>query len=167
MPKRGLQNVSTELSQNNAGNRVRTIADYQFGKGAGAALFPEECTFKLSTTKRIRYVMLDGARIATVRAHDGRFTLSIEGAERLWRYLPAPTYRVSVAEEVAEFIMKGKNAMAKHVTAADPAIMAGEEVLVVTGDDQLIGTGNALLSGDEMMAFNYGGAVQVRSGRLI
>lgn len=167
MPKRGLQNVSTELSQNNAGNRVRTIADYQFGKGAGTALFPEECTFKLSTTKRIRYVMLDKVRLATVRAHDGRFTLSIEGAERLWRFLPAPTYRVAVAEEVAEYIMKGKNAMAKHVTAADPSIMAGEEVLVVTGDDLLIGTGNALLSGDEMMAFNYGGAVQVRSGRLI
>lgn len=111
--------------------------------------------------------MLDGARIATVRAHDGRFTLSIEGAERLWRFLPAPAYRVSVAEEVAEYIMKGKNAMAKHVTTADTAIMAGEEVLVVTGDDQLIGTGNALLSGVEMMAFNYGGAVQVRSGRLI
>ncbi|WAI01641.1 PUA domain-containing protein [Methanogenium organophilum] len=159
--------MSTELSQNSAGNRVRTIADYQFGKGAGAAIFPDECTFKLSTTKRIRYVMLDGVRIATVRAHDGRFTLSIEGAERLWRYLPAPAYRVTVAEEVAEYIMKGKNAMAKHVTAADPAIMAGEEVLVVTGDDKLIGTGNALLSGDEMMAFNYGGAVQVRSGRLI
>ena len=58
---------------------------------------------------------MGGVRIATVRAHDGRFTLSIEGAERLWRHLPAPTYRVSVAEEVAEFIMKGKNAMAKHV----------------------------------------------------
>ena len=159
--------MSTELSQNNAGDRVRTIADYQFGKGAGAALFPDECAFKLSATKRIRYVMLDRVRLATVRAHDGRFTLSIEGAERLWQYLPAPTYRVAVAEEVAEYIQKGKNAMAKHVTAADPAIMAGEEVLVVTGDDQLIGTGNALLSGGEMMAFNYGGAVQVRSGRLI
>ncbi len=167
MPKRGLQNVSTELSQNNAINRVRTIADYQFGRGTGVALFPDECTFKLSTTKRIRYVMLDKVRIATVRAHDGRFTLSIEGAERLWHYLPAPVYRVSVTEEVAEFMMKGKNAMAKHVTAVDPGIMAGDEVLVVTGDDQLIATGNALLSGDEMMAFNYGGAVQVRSGRLI
>jgi len=167
MPKRGLQNVSTELSQDNAGSRIRTIADYQFGRGAGKALFPEECTFRLSTTKRIRYVLLDGVRLATVRAHDGRFTLSIEGAERLWHYLPAPTYRVSVSEEVAEFIMKGKNAMAKHVTTADPNIMAGDEVLVITGDDQLIGTGNALLSGDEMMAFNYGGAVQVRSGRLI
>ncbi|WP_245618896.1 PUA domain-containing protein [Methanogenium cariaci] len=81
--------------------------------------------------------------------------------------MPAPVYRVAVTEEVAEFMMKGKNAMAKHVTAADPGIMAGDEVLVVTGDDQLIATGNALLSGDEMMAFNYGGAVQVRSGRLI
>ena len=30
--------------------RIRTIADYQFGKGAGRALFPDEVAFIFSRT---------------------------------------------------------------------------------------------------------------------
>ncbi len=63
--------------------RVRTIADYQFGRGAGEALFPEGCEFRLSTTGRIRQVLLAGERLAPVRAQDGRLTLSFAGAGRL------------------------------------------------------------------------------------
>ena len=84
---------------------------------------------------------------------------------RLKKALPPPSYRVTVLPEVAEFILQGKNAFCKHVAAADPGIMAGDEVLVVTADDQLLATGMAVLSGREMLVFKYGAAVKVRQGR--
>jgi uncharacterized protein with predicted RNA binding PUA domain len=156
--------VSTDYSENSLVRRVQTIADYQFGSLAGTALFPDGCEFTLSTTGRIRQILFEGKRLATVRAWDGRLTLGIEGARRLHTILPAPDYRVIIRDDVAEFVAQGKNAFAKHVVSADPRIRAGDEVLVVTADDRLIACGTALLSGEEMLAFNYGGAVKVRQG---
>ncbi len=143
---------------------MQTIADYQFGRGVGIGLFPENCTFILSTTGRIRQILFGGVRLATVRAADGRLTLGIEGAKRLMALLPAPGYRVVIRDDVAEFVARGKNAFAKHVVAADPEIRAGDDVLVVAGDDRLIACGAAVVSGTEMLAFNYGVAVKVRQG---
>ena len=113
----------------------------------------------------MRQIHLSGERIATVRASDGRLTLSYLGATRLGKALPPPEYRVSIDPSVSEFIAKGKTVFAKHVNAADPGIRAGDEVLVVTRDDELLATGTALLGGAEMLAFNYGPAVKVRQGR--
>ncbi len=156
--------MSTEFLKNNQLKRVRTIADFQFGRGVGCALFPDNTEFRLSSTKRIRYILLDGERLATLRAHDGRLTLSMQGAERLSDAISAPAYRVKITDEVSEFLMKGKNAMAKHVIAADENIRAGDEVMVTGEDGSLIATGSAVLSGREMLAFNYGVAVNVRKG---
>jgi conserved protein with predicted RNA binding PUA domain len=156
--------VSTGYSENSSLRRVQTIADYQFGKGVGIWLFPEECTYIFSTTGRIRQILFGGVRLATVRASDGRLTLGIEGAKRLMTTLPAPGYRVVIRDDVAEFVAQGKNAFAKHVVAADQAIRAGDDVLVVTGNDRLIACGSAVVSGTEMLAFNYGVAVRVRQG---
>jgi uncharacterized protein with predicted RNA binding PUA domain len=144
---------------------VQVIADYQFGKGIGTELFPENCEFSFSTTGRIRQVLLEGTRLATVRAEDGRLTLSIECAERLHKALKPPLYRVGVNSEVTQFVAAGKNAFAKHVISADPGIRSGDEVLVISGDNQLVATGTAMLAGAEMLAFNYGVAVKVRQGR--
>ena len=156
--------MSTGYSENSSLRRVQTIADYQFGGGVGAGLFCEGCTFIFSTTGRIRQILLGGVRLATVRAADGRLTLGIEGAKRLQTLLPPPGYRVVVREEVAEFVARGKNTFAKHVVAADQAIRAGDDVLVVAGNDRLIACGSAVVSGTEMLAFNYGVAVRVRQG---
>ncbi len=145
--------------------QVQVIADFQFGRGAGRALFPDGCGFIFSRTGRIRQVTLGGKRLVTVRAMDGKFTLGIDGALRLLASLPAPAHRVVVLDEVAEFIREGKNTFAKHVVAADPGIRSGDEVMVVTGNDDLLATGSAVLSGREMLCFNYGVAVKVRQGR--
>jgi uncharacterized protein with predicted RNA binding PUA domain len=156
--------VSMSYLENSSLRRARTIAEYQFGKGTGAGLFPDECTFIFSRTGRIRQILLDKKRLATVRAEDGRLTLGIEGGLRLKKALPSQSYRVIIDPEVTEFIRQGKNAFARHVIAADPSIRADDEVLVVTGEDELLATGSAVLSGEEMLAFNYGVAVKVRQG---
>jgi uncharacterized protein with predicted RNA binding PUA domain len=145
--------------------RVRVIADYQFGAGAGTGLFPDGCRFILSQTGRVRQVLLGEARLATLRAYDGRLTLSFAGAERLRQAIPPPGYRAGIDPSVSEFIAAGKTAFARHVVSADPGIRAGDEVLLVTGEDELLATGTALLSGAEMLSFNYGPAVKVREGR--
>jgi uncharacterized protein with predicted RNA binding PUA domain len=157
--------VSTEYSENSLLRRVRTIAEFQFGSGIGPALFPDGCRFQLSSTGRIRQILFQDQRLATVRAQDGRLTLGIAGGLRLAEATAPPAYRVVVREDVAPFIADGKNAFAKHVVTADGGIRAGDEVLVVSGGDRLLATGAALLSGGEMLAFNYGLAVKVRQGR--
>ncbi|NYT16745.1 MAG: pseudouridine synthase [Methanomicrobiales archaeon] len=157
--------MSMNYSPDSMRTQVQVVADFQFGGGAGAALFPEDCEFILSRTGRIRQVTLGGKRLVTVRAMDGNLTLGIDGALRLLASLPPPAYRVVVLDEVAEFIRQGKNTFAKHVIAADPDIRAGDEVMVVTNDDELLATGSAVLSGREMLLFNYGVAVKVRQGR--
>ncbi len=141
--------------------RIRTIADYQFGRGAGKALFPDSVEFQMSTTGRVRQIMLGRTRMATVRAQDGMLTLGIEGARRLHGL---PGHRVVVNGDAAPFVAKGKNAFAKHVVSADPDIRAGEEVLVVDENDKLLATGKAVLCAIEMTAFKKGMAVEVRSG---
>ena len=75
--------MSTGYSKNSSLARVQAIADFQFGNLCGTALFPEGCTFLFSTTGRIRQILYEGNRLATVRASDGRLTLGIEGGRRI------------------------------------------------------------------------------------
>jgi len=157
--------VSTNCFETSSHERVRTIADLQFGRGVGAALFPDEVGFTRSTTGRVRNIMLGNERLATVRAQDGRLTLGPAGARRLHAVLSPPSYRVVILDEVEEFVAAGKNAMARHVVQADGQIRAGDEVLIVASGDRFVATGTAILSGDEMTACMYGVAVNVRSGR--
>ncbi len=144
---------------------VRIIADYQFGRGAGRVLFPDDCKFVLSpTTGKVRQVKLGNKRIATLKADTGLFTLSIEGARRLHEFFDYPRLRVVVLKEVSDFIAKGRNVFAKHVVDVDEGIRANDEVLVVDEDDNLLATGKAVLSAKEMLEFQRGMAVMVRQG---
>ncbi len=142
--------------------RIRTIADYQFGRGTGKILFPDNVELKLSSTKRVRQILLDNQRIATLRAKDGLLTLSIEGARKLHEFLSYPRQRVVVNKDAAPFVAKGKNVFAKHVVYVDPELRAGEEVIVVDEHDNLLATGKSMLSAMEMMSFKRGMAVEVR-----
>lgn len=140
------------------------IADYQFGKGTGKELFPDGSTFQLSRTKRVRQVLYSGKRIATARAKDGFFTLSIEGASVIHRLLPGKKLRVIVSDDAAPFVEAGKTAFAKHVIEIDPELRAGEEVLITDRTDRLLATGQLLLSPAEVLALDSGAAVDVRVG---
>lgn len=142
--------------------RARTIADYQFGRGAGLALFPDETTFSLSKTGRLRYLYSGKERIATVRASDGLLTLSMLGAGRLHSLFGSPRLRVVASDDAAPFVARGGNLFAKHVLCVDPEVRAGDEVLVVDSSDRLLATGTAVLSPEEMLQIKRGLAVQTR-----
>jgi len=145
--------------------RIRAIAEYQFGHGAGLALSPVDVRIVRSrNTGRIRYIYLGSTLLATFRPNDGVFTLTIAAAKRLASLISDLAYTVTVREEVAEFISKGKNVFAKHVLSAGEKIRPGDEVIVIAEKAGVVGVGKALLLGEEMKAFKIGVAVKTRRG---
>ncbi|WP_049968326.1 PUA domain-containing protein [Haloferax prahovense] len=144
---------------------LRVVADYQFGAGAGDALFPTDADIELSRSRsgRPRQVYVEGDRV-TSYGTDGRFTLGVAGGRRLYDALGGNAYVVRVGDESVPFVSDGKNAFAKFVTAADPAVRSGDEVCVVGPDGDLLGVGRAELSADAMLDFQTGMAVRVREG---
>jgi uncharacterized protein with predicted RNA binding PUA domain len=157
--KRKVNTLETAL------RRIRSVADYQFGKGVGTLLFPENVKIQYSkATGRIRYVLLDGERLATLRPTDGLLSLSLAAATSLAEHADLAGCFVTVQKDVAEFIAKGGDVFAAHVVKADDEIRAKDEVVVVDEDGKVLAVGRALLSGTEMLSFKVGVAVKVRHG---
>ncbi len=144
--------------------KIRAIAEYQYGHGAGAALFPDDVRIVHSrNTGRIRHIHLGDALQATFRPNDGVLTLTIGAARRLLARVPDLGYTVTVSDEAAEFVSQGKNVFAKHVTRAGEKIRPGDEVIIAS-EQGVIGVGKALLLAEEMKAFKTGVAVRTRRG---
>jgi predicted RNA-binding protein (TIGR00451 family) len=144
--------------------RVRAIAAFQFGRG-GERLFPARVGIVRSPhTRKIRHIYLEDRLLATLRAKDGFLALTVDGGESLRRLFKPPRLRVKVARGVEDFIAKGGNVFAKHVTKVDPEIRPGEEVLVVDGRDRLLAVGQCFFNAKEMLSFRVGLAVKVRHG---
>jgi uncharacterized protein with predicted RNA binding PUA domain len=145
--------------------RIRSIADYQFGKGVGVRLFPENIQILYSkTTGRIRYVNLDDERLATLRPTDGLLSLSISAARRIAENADFAQCFVTVRRDIAEFVAGGSDVFAAHVVKADDEIHAKDEVIVIDDDKRVLAVGRAMLSSSEMKAFKTGVAVKVRHG---
>jgi uncharacterized protein with predicted RNA binding PUA domain len=145
--------------------RVRSIADYQFGKGVGVRLFPANVKMSYSkATGRIRYVSLKGERLATLRPTDGLLSLSIVAARFVAENAVSARCFVTVRGDVAEFVAAGGDVFAAHVVKVDDAVHAKDEVIVVDECNRVLAVGRALLSGLEMRAFKTGVAVKVRHG---
>lgn len=144
---------------------LRTVADYQFGRGAGEALLPpgEAPDVERSRSGRPRQISAPDGRIATYLT-DGRLSIGIEGGRRLQGSTDPPKYRVVVGEESEPFVREGRNAFAKFVLNVDAVVRRGDEVLVVTDGDELLGVGRAELSARSMADFESGMAVLVREG---
>jgi predicted RNA-binding protein (TIGR00451 family) len=145
--------------------KVRAIADYQFGGGVGAKLFPDNIEIQLSPrTGRIRYINLDGERLATLRPTDGLLSLSIKAAKTIAGKIPEAKCFVTVRNDVAPYIAKGGDVFAVHVVRADDEIGARDEVIAVDEGGVVLAVGRAVLSSAEMGAFKIGVAVKTRHG---
>ncbi|UCF59525.1 MAG: pseudouridine synthase [Candidatus Bathyarchaeota archaeon] len=145
--------------------KIRSIADYQFGKNVGEKLFPDNVKIIYSKrTGRIRYVYLRKKRLATLRPTNGLFSIAITGAKRIMDCMDSPRLWVRIQEEAEPFVAKGRSVFAKHVVDADVEIRPQEEVIVINAKDEVLAVGRALLTGEEMKAFERGVAVRVRRG---
>ncbi len=146
--------------------RIRSIANYQYGAGVGKELFPENVQIEYShSTGRIRYINLKGKRIATLRPTDGLLSLSIEAARKLAKACPEAPCFVTVRQDVAEFVAMGGDVFAAHVVKVDDEVHAKDEVVVLDEEGQVVAVGRAFLSAIEMRAFKTGVAVKVRHGK--
>jgi 7-cyano-7-deazaguanine tRNA-ribosyltransferase len=145
--------------------QVYRTADWQFGKGAGAALTTGEMKCERSRkTHKMRTVYLDGEHILSLRAGDALWTLKPAGAKLLHAALPAPAMRVVAEPDSVPFNRDGKSLFSKFVADCDLELRPGDECLVVDGTDTLVAVGKALLCAEEMADFQTGMAVKVRDG---
>jgi len=149
----------------NPKHRVRCIADYQFGRGVGAKLFPDSIKIQLSPrTGRIRYINLGGERLATLRPTDGLLSLSIKAAQTLAERVPEAKCFVTVKNDVAQYIARGGDVFAVHVVSVDDEVHAKDEVVAVDENRQVLAVGRTQLSSTEIRAFKTGVAVKTRHG---
>ena len=147
-------------------DRIIDIADYQFGKGAGKALFgdnPDKLTIEKSKkTKKIRQVFEGEENIVNMRANDGFLIISDLGAKRLHEHFNKPCMRVVVNKDSEPYAREGKSVFNKFVLSCDENIRRNDEVLVVNEDDELLAYGKALLSSYEINDFETGQAIKTR-----
>jgi archaeosine synthase len=133
-------------------NTVRAVADYQFGPGAGDALFDDLAV--RGTHPGLQAHDADGRQLATVVRRYGVLSFTLAGARR-WIESDAPTKRV----EIDAFVPHG-SVLAPGVVDADEEIRPGDEV-VVEGPEAFA-VGRARMSGPEMVRSSRGIASGVR-----
>ncbi len=161
LPGPGLGDAKADLDY----LQVLRTADWQFGKGAGAAFTDGDLRVERSRkTNKIRTVHLDGEHILSLRAHDGLWTLKPVGARILHEALPAPANRVTVHHDSVPFNREGKSVFSQFVTAMDEALRPGDECLVVDEADQLIAVGQVRLMAEEAADWTSDMAIKVRDG---
>lgn len=139
--------------------RLRILADYQFGYPAGDILITDEVMVAVSPgTGRIREIYGYEGLLAVLRAHDYFYSLSLKGARRLLA-LPFPRLRAVVKSGV----VVGKSVSCRAVSMIDSELYAGEEVIVVDRELRLLGVGRLRLAPEEIMEPTcHGEAIRLR-----
>jgi len=154
-----------EIMDTDALQKIRSVADYQFGREVGTKLFPDTVNIVYSkNTGKIRHIHLKEELLATLRPTTGLFVLTLAGAKRLVREVKPLRCWVKVHDDAEPYVSKGRSAFAKHVIDADAEIRPQEEVIVINRENEVLAVGRALLSGTEMKEFSRGMAVRVRRG---
>ena len=143
--------------------QLKAIADFQFGKGAGEALFKQGIEVERSRgTKRIRFIYKNGERICSFRVRDGYLVPSLLAGKIL--HQNDFSLKVVVNKDSEPFVREGKTVFSKHVIYADEKISPKEEVIIVNQEGEFIGIGTAKISGQLINEMNKGIAVSTRKG---
>jgi archaeosine synthase len=140
--KRGHEQTQKDL--------MKTVADYQFGKGAGEILVPEGSTVKGPFPKH--QIFAGKKQLITLIPQYGTLAITIEGAKAL---LKQGRYTV----KIDDFVPRG-SLLAPGVVDADPLIRPNDEVIII--GEKAIAVGRANMNGDEMKRSNRGVAVDLR-----
>lgn len=138
---------------------------FQFDFNVARALLPSPDVVDviLSSTGRVRYVLVNGVRMLTLRPSDGFFTLSIEAGEVVRRSSTPPRFRVVVKGGEVDKI-RG-SVLKPIVLDVDPLARPGDEVIVVDELDSLVGVGKLKLSPVTVKSLEKGEVVRIRALR--
>ena len=140
--------------------RIRTIfaiVEYQFGIAASQMLFGESPTaLKIrSWYPRPARIFCEGALLATLNPSTGHLLLTLKGAMKL-KDLPA--YKVYFNGTR----LTGSNLFVAGVAHASHEIRPGDDVIIADINEDIIGTGRAVMNGSEMEVATRGIAVKIR-----
>lgn len=130
---------------------VQSLASYQFGSGAYKRF---EGVREKGRGGGMRFYDANGRQVAAYSRERGLLALTVAGAELLEALLPQ--VNIEGGFEVKNSIL------APGIISADPNITPGSEVAVVR-DGKLLGVGQAVMSGTDMVVSVSGMAVKVRS----
>jgi len=145
---------------------VRKLVDKDFGEGAGTALLPDGHIVlmnKAPSIDRMDEVVVDGAVVGTIRYDIGegwKFITRMQGALRIGKRFSKGFVVCDPGAVV--FIKESKNLMAPGVNDAHPDVKIGDEVIIVDPDMNVIATGIARMSAQEMKESDKGVAVKTR-----
>ncbi len=143
--------------------KIQSIADFQFGQGAGDALFSDNIYVERSKgTNRIRFIYKNEERICSFRVRDGFLVPSLLGGEIL--HQNGFGLRVKVNQDTEPFVRDGKTVFAKHVLEADQRIAIKDEVIIINQNNEFLGIGTARISGKMIKEMNKGVAISTRKG---
>jgi phosphoadenosine phosphosulfate reductase len=114
-------------------------------------------------------IIVDGEVIGTIRFELEQLKwvllLRLNGARRIFDNAEHNTLKswVSVDEGAEKFILGGASLLAPGVKDADPSIKELSEVVVLSHDGKVLGTGRSRMNGEKMLERGKGVAVKVRS----
>lgn len=139
---------------------IRGVLSFQFSPRVAEALTtPEEAVgVEYSSTGRVRFLLLKGERVATRRAGDGLFSLSLKAASIVLSVEPPPRFRVVVREP--ERIVG--SVLAVNVESIDQSLRPGDEVIIVDSEDNLVGVGRLRVPPSMIEGLERGEVVRVR-----
>ena len=129
---------------------LRSIAKYQFNSRKADNLIPDDIKVLGRFDKRI---LRDGKQIATLHFNNGFYSLNLEGGKIL--------QNINKKWVKINFELKTNTLFSPGVTEADPDIIPGDEVVILR-DNEAVGVGKAVLSGEEMKRASKGVAAKIR-----
>ncbi|MCX9084130.1 MAG: archaeosine synthase subunit alpha [Candidatus Methanoperedens sp.] len=149
----GFESTKKRTSEQGKLDMMRSIADYQFGKGTGNILVPDDAMIKAPFPK---FQLFAGRQqLATLIPQYGTLAVSVDGAIRLRDH---PFYKVKIGD-----FNPHSSILAPGILDADPQIRPGDEVIVE--GEKFVGVGRSLMSGWEMKQCGKGMAVELRHSK--
>jgi len=150
---------------------IMSKLNYQYGNNLGSKFmdnFLDEISIRRSKrTGRIREIYVKDCLVFTLRPTDGFLIPTLAGGKLIKELVSPPHLRVVIDEEAVNFVARGRSVFSKHVVSIDYNLRAGDEVIVVDTNDNLVAIGRLVLSPIEIPSSSRGVAVRVRKGVLI
>ncbi|RLE64724.1 MAG: pseudouridine synthase [Thermoprotei archaeon] len=147
---------------------IESKLNYQYGNALGSKIierFSGKISIKKSKrTRRIREIYVDNKLVFTLRATDGYLIPTLAGGELIKRLIPPPFLRIVIDPVAVDFVARGRSVFPKYVRSIDQNLRAGDEVIVVDDNDNLVAIGRLLVSPIEISSLSRGVVVRVRKG---
>ena len=143
------------------------ILDYWYGSGVGKKILGDgpnekEWYVEIAPTGKIRRVFIEDELAFTLRPKDFYPVPYIKGAVLLHKSLPFLKRRVVVNDEQEKFVLQKRSVLNKFVLDIDPELHAGDYVLIVNKDDELLAIGQLILPPRVIKELDHGFGVETK-----